>query len=116
MLHRLLLSFCIIAFPISLASADELPLISGVEAQPLKAQAERVAQALDLLGEPLTKEQKAALDKALANTKSDEAVEAIQKVLDARCLAGVNINPESRDPPTDEGHAQAQAAASATST
>ena len=55
-----------------------------------------MAEALDLLGEPLTKEQQAALDKAMATTNADDAVEAIQKVLDPRCLVGVNINPESR--------------------
>src|SRR5690349_7711977 len=76
--------------------ADDLPLVRGVEAQPLKAQVKRVAQALEFLGEPLTKEQGAALDKAIANTNDDDAIEAIQKVLDPRCLMGVNINPESR--------------------
>src|SRR5437588_12013657 len=83
-------------FLASLALADDLPIVRGVEAQPLKAQVHRVAQALDFLGEPLTKEQQAALDRATANTNADESIEAIQKVLDQRCLAGVNINPESR--------------------
>src|SRR5687768_1061260 len=74
---------------------DDLPLVQSVEAQPIKAQAKRVAEALQLLGEPLSKAETAALDKALA--ASDEAaVEAVQKVFDPRCLAGVNINPESR--------------------
>src|SRR5207253_5684537 len=65
-------------------------------AQPLKAQVQRVVQALEVLGEPLSAADKAALDKALANMKDEDAVEAIQKVLDARCLVGVDINPESR--------------------
>lgn len=78
------------------APADDLPIVRGVEAQPLKAQAKRVAEALDSLGEPLSKEQAAALDKAIAIADPDDAVEAIQKVLDQRCLMGVNINPESR--------------------
>jgi hypothetical protein len=80
----------------SLAIADDLPMVRGVEAQPLKAQVQRVAQALDFLGEPLTPDQQAALDRAIAITNDDDAIEAIQKVLDPRCLAGVNINPESR--------------------
>jgi hypothetical protein len=88
------------AFPLlcllASAQADELAIVRGVEAQPLKAQVKRIAEALDYLGEPLTGEQRSALDKAFANTDSDQAVEAIQKVLDQRCLAGVNINPESR--------------------
>src|SRR5262245_6760918 len=78
------------------AWADELPLIRGIEAQPLKAQIKRLSDALDFLGEPLTKDQQAALDKAVALTDDDKASEAIQRVLDSRCLAGVNINPESR--------------------
>ncbi|HEX5104915.1 MAG TPA: CehA/McbA family metallohydrolase, partial [Pirellulaceae bacterium] len=64
--------------------------------QPLAAQAKRIAEALAYLGEPLSKEQQAALEKAASNMKPEESVEAIQKVLDPRCLAGVNINPESR--------------------
>src|SRR5437762_3085904 len=80
----------------SLVTADDLPIVRGVEAQPLKAQVHRVAQALEFLGEPLTKDQQAALDRAIANTNVDDAIEAIQKVLDARCLVGVDINPESR--------------------
>ena len=46
--------------------AEPLAKVSGVDAQPLKAQAERVAQALELLGAPLTGEQRKALDAALA--------------------------------------------------
>src|SRR5947209_8129542 len=80
----------------SLLLADDLPIVRGVEAQPLKAQVQRVAQALEFLGEPLTKEQQAALDRAIANSHADDAIEAIQKVLDQRCLVGVDINPESR--------------------
>jgi hypothetical protein len=87
-----LLPFCLI----SVALADDLPIVRGVDAQPLKAQVQRVAQALELLGEPLTQEQQAALDRAIANTSADDAIEAIQKILDQRCLVGVNINPESR--------------------
>src|SRR5207247_8529127 len=84
------------SFLASLALADDLPIVRGVEAQPLKAQVQRVAQALELLGEPLTEEQQAALDRAIANPNADDAIEAIQKVLDQRCLVGVSINPESR--------------------
>src|SRR5436853_7150464 len=86
----------VLCLTIAAALGDDLPIVRGVEAQPLKAQVKRVAEALDLLGEPLTKDQQAALDKAIANTNADDAIEAIQKVLDQRCLAGVDINPESR--------------------
>jgi hypothetical protein len=81
----------------SFATAGEpLPVVTGLELQPLVAQVKRVAQALELVGVPLDKTQQAALDKALANTDAAEASKQIQAVLDPLCLAGVNINPESR--------------------
>src|SRR5438874_6176362 len=87
---RRFVSFSIsLLFLTTAAWADDLPIVRGVEAQPLKAQAKRVAEALDSLGEPLSKEQAAALDKAIATADADDAVEAIQKVLDQRCLVGV---------------------------
>jgi hypothetical protein len=99
MVRRLLVPATIVALVLSASvqlQADDLPLIRGIEPQPLSAQAKRIAEALAYLGEPLSKEQQAALEKATSSAKPDEAVEAIQKVLDQRCLAGVNINPESR--------------------
>ena len=81
----------------SSATADEaLPLVGGVEAQPLKAQAARVAQALELLGSPLPADRKAALDAALDEADPTRAVAKIQAALDPLCLVGVNINAESR--------------------
>lgn len=76
--------------------ADELPVVRDVEAQPLAAQAARVAQALELLGAPLSAEERAALDRALAAADPLQRVSQIQQVLDPLCLVGVNINPESR--------------------
>jgi len=97
MLRRVFLTIWLVSSWVGAAAwADELPLVRGVEAQPLKAQIKRLAEALNFLGEPLTKPQQADLDKAVALTDDDKATEAIQKVLDSRCLAGVNINPESR--------------------
>ncbi len=76
---------------------DALEIVRGVELQPLASQAKRVAQALDqILGAPLSEKQQAELDKALKLKDADEAVVAIQKVLDPLCLVGVDINPESR--------------------
>ncbi len=81
---------------LSTGFADDLPLVRTVEAQPLKAQAKRIAEALGFLGQPLSKEQAAALEKAAAEKEDAVAIDAIQTVLDPLCLAGVNINPESR--------------------
>ena len=64
-----------------------------VEPQPLRAQVERIQQALETLGQPWSSE---TLD-ALRNAKNaDNAVIAIQQVLDPLCLAHIDINAESR--------------------
>jgi hypothetical protein len=78
------------------ADADPLPMVSNVEFQPLTAQAKRVTEALDVLGQPLVPEVKARLEKAYAITNPAAGVRAIQEVLDPLCLIGVQINPESR--------------------
>ena len=81
---------------VGLANAQDLPVVRGVEFQPLAAQVERVVQALELAGSPLGKEQHAALQAALSTKDRAAAVEKIQQVLDPLCLVGVEINPESR--------------------
>src|SRR6185436_9361164 len=77
--------------------AEELPLVTTVEYQPLAAQVTRVLDALDMLGDPLPGPDTAEL-RRLAGNASDpkQAVAEMQKVLDRHCLVGVNINPESR--------------------
>jgi hypothetical protein len=86
--------FLVIAGPVT---ADEpLELVRGVELQPLKANMQRITQALEMLGSPLNKEQQAAFDAAAAEKDADKAILAIQKALDPLCLAGVTVNPESR--------------------
>jgi len=79
-----------------LSAADELPIVEGVEAQPLKAQAKRIVQALEFLGAPINKSWQTELDKALQESDETKAVAGIQKALDPSVLAGVNINAESR--------------------
>ena len=78
----------------SLRAAD-LPLLE-VEAQPMKAQAKRVAAALQFLGQPLTQQQQQALDAAVAESDENQATNAIQKLFDSMALAMVHINPEQR--------------------
>src|SRR5258705_12520093 len=77
--------------PCTLGAAP-LPIVKGVEAQPLAAQVTRVIEALAYLGEPLPAEELAALNAA---GKAGD-IEKIQGLLDSRCLFGVNINPEMR--------------------
>lgn len=84
---------CLLGTPLQ---ADELPLVEGVELQPLKAQVERLVAALEMLGEPLTADQRNQLHAAQSEPDPLKACVALQKVLDPLCLVGVTINPESR--------------------
>lgn len=76
--------------------AENLPLVTHVELQPLTAQVERVLQALESTGSPVTADQLKAIRAALSGSDELAAVEKIQKLLDPLCLVGVLINPESR--------------------
>jgi hypothetical protein len=73
-----------------------LPVIAGIEAQPLVAQARRHLEALELLGAPLAPADQQRLRAAFGLEDEAQTVRIIQEVLDPYCLAGVNINPESR--------------------
>lgn len=77
--------------------AEELPLVTAVEFQPLAAQVSRVLQALEVVGEPLpaadAKEVQQLIQQGPASPKT---IERLQRILDKYCLAGVDINPESR--------------------
>ena len=80
---------------ITLPASAELTQVLKVEAQPLQSQVQRLADALEFLGEPLTPEEQKQLDEAL-KLDDAESIAAIQKLFDQRTLAGVHINPESR--------------------
>ena len=75
--------------PITVAFAEPAPLVSTVELQPLAAQARRVVEATDYLGEPLTAEAQAALNSA-------STADVLQRALDPRVLFVVTISPEMR--------------------
>jgi hypothetical protein len=77
-------------------AADALPIVGNVEYQPLSAQARRVVEALDMLGQPVSAETRAMLNPAAKVSDEAAAVRAIQEALDPLCLIGVEINPESR--------------------
>src|SRR5688572_21771508 len=99
-MHTLWLRFFTVAVLVSRASsavfAQAPPPTEGVDAQPLAAQVQRVAQALEMLGSRLPADQRQALDEALATEDSDAVVDAIEHTLDPLCLVEVQINPESR--------------------
>src|SRR4051812_31842111 len=80
----------------ALCCGEELPVVSGVEFQPLAAQVSRLLQALDLIGEPLPAEDTRQLRQLVEGSSSTKSVGEIQRILDRHCLAGIDINPESR--------------------
>src|SRR4051812_44281166 len=84
-----------LAIPALVLSAD-VPLIDDVPSQPLWAQARRIIEALDYLGNPLPEVDNAALDAAAKTGDGPTLVKAIQKTFDPHCLLAININPESR--------------------
>src|SRR3954468_20149056 len=67
-----------------------------VELQPLIAQARRVVEALEFLGEPLSVEDKAEIERAAEDPDTARAAITIQNVLDRRTLLRVDVSPESR--------------------
>lgn len=93
---RTTLSSLFVVFATSTCFAAELPLVTEVEHQPLVAATERLLEALEFVGAPLPAEDTKALKAALKETDAKAANRTIQKVLDAHCVVGVTINPESR--------------------
>ena len=75
---------------------SDLSIVSDVEQQPFVAATERLLQALDLVGAPLTEEDESAVREAMQSSDATASVTAIQEVLDRYCLVQVTINPESR--------------------
>src|SRR5262249_19597574 len=87
--HPLLVSLALLLGLTGRPAAAELPKVAQVELQPLAAQVQRLVEALEYLGAPLS----AADGQALKTAAGDPAkgVGTIQDVLDAHCLAGVTI-------------------------
>ncbi len=72
--------------------AADLARVKKVELQPLAAQANRVAVALDRLGAPLPEADRKVIADARTAENAEQAIDAIQAVLDKRCLAAVHID------------------------
>ena len=73
------------------AGAADLPKVHNVELQPLAAQVQRLLDALDFLGAPLPEKDTKTLREVGDAKDKNAAINAIQDVLDAHCLAGVRI-------------------------
>jgi hypothetical protein len=76
--------------------SDDLPRVVNADAQPLKLHVQRLREAFETLGEPLAPAVLSKLDAAAKTADPHEAAALIQSALDPLCLAGVQINPESR--------------------
>ena len=79
-----------------LAAEDVLPILTNVEAQPLIAQINRVVETLSFVGEPLPDEVLSEIKAASMLSDGADSVRRLQEILDKRCVAVVEINPESR--------------------
>ncbi len=77
-------------------SLPALTIISGVEPQPLLAQAIRLSEALSFLGSSLSKEDVKRLKELQQKPLSQETSKLIQNILNPYCLAMIDINPEAR--------------------
>ena len=78
------------------AASSSAAFDGETELQPLLAQVRRVVDAMASLGEPFSDAEREGLDAAASLPDQARAVEAIQRILDSRCLLAVRINPESR--------------------
>ena len=77
-------------------AAQDLPVVTGGEAQPVRVHVGRVKEALEFLGQPVAGPAAAKLAAALQETDGEKSLRGIQEALDPLCLVGVHINPESR--------------------
>ena len=77
-------------------SAQDGPIITGLERQPFVAATRRLVEAIDFAGAPLSSEITATLQAAMTAADDRAAIGDIQNVLDPLCLAIITINAESR--------------------
>ena len=81
----------LLAFGGEISNAAQLSY-DPVEGQPLAANASRLVEALEFLGQPLPGE----LSNQLAAAQKERDAKAIQKLLDSQVVAVVSLNPEVR--------------------
>ena len=74
-------------------STIQWPMEWGIEAQPLISQANRIATALEILGQPLSPESAKALKSLKESEGNDSVAKTIQDTLDPLCMAAVEIQP-----------------------
>ena len=77
-------------------SAQDGPIINGLERQPFVAATRRLVEAIDFAGAPLSADVMKKLQAAMVSTDDRAAIKDIQNALDPLCLAIITINAESR--------------------
>ncbi|MEZ6126017.1 MAG: CehA/McbA family metallohydrolase [Planctomycetaceae bacterium] len=75
---------------------DEPAVVMDVERQPLVAAVQRLEEALQFSGTPLSESVAVRLNEAYQQEDARACVKAIQEILDPLCLAQIHINAESR--------------------
>jgi hypothetical protein len=92
-----LITLAVFSWTCTISFAADLSKVEKVERQPLAAQAERVANALEYLGSPLSEEDRKTLTAAATDKDEPRAVKSIQSVLDPLCLAIVKLSSKDKD-------------------
>ncbi len=77
---------------LSTIAADDLPVVSDVEGQPLAANVTRLIEALQFLGAPLNE----ATTKIIGDAARQRDAEKLQQLIDPQVLLVVSLNPEVR--------------------
>lgn len=72
------------------------PIVTKADRQPLQASVARLSEALTAAGAPLSAEVQKKLEVLRESTSDVEVTKEIQTLLDPLCIAGVEINAESR--------------------
>ena len=78
------------------SSGADWPQATKVDRQPLQGSVDRLAEALQGMGTPLSDNIVAELTKLKQGTDDAVITQRVQELLDPLCLAAVHINPESR--------------------
>ena len=91
-----MLRLAVLSHPLGARLLSAVAFEATSDAQALMAQVRRLVDAMAYLGEPFSDEERRRLDAAANMTSASAAAAEIQRILDARCLLTVRINPESR--------------------
>jgi hypothetical protein len=86
----------LIAGAVRLVNGAELPILSGVEAQPLTVHVSRLIEAAEFLGIPLSNLTRSQLKAAVAQENPEALSNGVQQALDPYCLASVRIRSDRR--------------------